>query len=131
MDSRKFIYRETLHLAIGEMTLVAVMLGVFALLKEFDITVLIGGLAGGLLTIANFFVMAFNAVTASDKAVKQDVNGGRALMHTSYILRYVVVFAVLAVLAKTGVANPIACVLPLVFIQPVMILKEYFKKKVG
>jgi len=131
MDGAKFVKRETAVIAVGEMLLVGVMIAVFAIAGKFDWTVLVGGLAGGILTILNFYIMALNAVSASDKAVKNDVTGGKSLMHFSYIARYAVVFIVLCVLAITKVGHPVACALPLVFIQPVIYIKEFFKKKVG
>ncbi len=131
MDGAKFVKRETAVIAVGEMLLVGVMIAVFAIAGKFDWTVLVGGLAGGILTILNFYIMALNAVSASDKAVKNDVTGGKSLMHFSYIARYAVVFIVLCVLAITKVGHPIACALPLVFIQPVIYAREFFEKKVG
>ena len=131
MDGVKFVKRETIPIAIGEMLLVGVMFIVFAVLKEFDWTVLVGGLFGGILTILNFYIMAMNAVSASDKAVKNDVTGGKALMRLSYTARYAVIFIVMCVLAITKIGHPVACALPLVFIQPVIILKNLLTKKVG
>ena len=131
MDAKKFIYRETAVIAVGEFILVGAMIAVFAVLGAFGIPVLVGGIVGGILTVLNFFVMALNAASASDKAVNQNISAGKALMHTSYLARYAVIFIILVILAKTGVAHPIACALPLVFIQPVIIIKEFLKKKVG
>lgn len=131
MDGAKFVKRETLMILIGEMLLVGVMFIVFGAMGKFDRTVLIGGLAGGILTVLNFFVMGMNAVSASDKALQNDVTGGKALMHFSYIARYAVIFGVLCVLALTKIGHPVACALPLVFIQPVIFVRELFKKKVG
>ena len=131
MEDKKFVKRETLAIAVGEMLLVGVMIAVFAVIGKFDWTVLVGGVFGGCLTILNFYIMALNAVAASDKAVKNDVTGGKSLMHFSYIARYAVIFVVLCVLAVTKVGHPIACALPLVFIQPVIYAREFFKKKVG
>ena len=131
MDGVKFVRRETAQIAIGEMLLVGAMIAVFAILGKFDWTVLVGGLTGGILTILNFYIMALNAVSASDKAVKNDVTGGKALMHFSYIARYAVIFVILCVLAVTKAGHPVACALPLVFIQPVIYLREFIRKKVG
>jgi len=131
MDGVKFVRRETAQIAIGEMLLVGAMIAVFAILGKFDWTVLVGGLTGGILTILNFYIMALNAVSASDKAIKNDVTGGKALMHFSYIARYAVIFVILCVLAVTKAGHPVACALPLVFIQPVIYLREFFRKKVG
>jgi hypothetical protein len=131
MDGAKFIKRESIQIAIGEMLLVGVMFGVFAAFKSFDWTVLVGGLVGGALTVLNFFIMALNAYSASDKALKNDVTGGKALMRFSYAARYAVIFIVLCVLAITKIGHPVACALPLVFIQPVIIVKNLLMKKVG
>ena len=131
MDGAKFVKRETMIIAVGEMLLVGLMIAVFALGGKFDWTVLVGGIAGGVLTILNFYIMALNAVSASDKAVKNDVTGGKSLMHFSYIARYAVIFIVLCVLAITKVGHPVACALPLVFIQPVIFARNFLKKKVG
>ena len=131
MDGAKFVKRETVQVAIGEMLLVGVMFIVFAVMRKFDWTVLVGGLAGGILTILNFYIMALNALSASEKALNNDITGGKSLMHFSYIARYAVIFIVLCVLAITKVGHPVACALPLVFIQPVIYVKNLFKKKVG
>lgn len=131
MDNTKFVKHETLRIAVCEMLLVGAMIAVFAAIGKFDLSVLIGGLAGGILTILNFYVMAVNALAASDKAVKNDVTGGKMLMRISYTARYAVIFAVLCVLAITGIGHPVACALPLVFVQPVIYIREFFKKKVG
>ena len=131
MDGTKFVKRETIGIAVGEMLLVGVMIAVFAILGKFNWTVLVGGIVGGGLTILNFYIMALNAVSASDKAVKNDVTGGKTLMHFSYIARYAVIFIVLCVLAITKIGHPVACALPLVFIQPVIFARNFLKKKVG
>ena len=79
MDSRKIVYKETAVVAIGVAICVAIMLAVFALLGAFDRSVLLGGIIGGVLTIANFFFMAVGTALAADKAENQDVKGGKAV----------------------------------------------------
>ncbi len=129
MEDRKFIVKETVTVAVGVGICAAVMIGVFALLGYFDWKVLVGGIIGGVLAVANFFFMAISASLAADKAQKQDVKGGQALMRNSYTLRLVVLFVILFACAKGGIANPIALVLPLIFVRPVLTLAEFFKKK--
>ena len=129
MEDRKFIVKETVTVAIGVGICVAVMIGIFALLGYFDLKVLVGGIIGGVLAVANFFFMAISASLAADKAEKQDVKGGQALMRNSYTLRLVVLFVILFACAKGGIANPIALVLPLIFVRPALTLAEFFKKK--
>lgn len=129
MEQRKFILKETGIVALGVGICVAVMVGVFALLGYFDWKVPVGGIIGGVLAVANFLFMAIGASLAADKAQEQDVKGGQTLIRNSYMLRLAVLFIVLFACAKGGIANPIALVLPLIFVRPVLTAAEFFKKK--
>ncbi len=128
MDSRKLVYRESGIIAIGEVICLAVMLAIFAMLGYFDSSVLLGGIIGTLLAVLNFFFMAVSATLASDKAQQQDVKGGTALMKGSYALRMLVIFVVLLACIKSGLCNPIAGVLPLIFVRPIITVAEFFRK---
>ena len=56
MESRKYTFQETAVVAAGVGVGVGLMLIVFAVTGYFDITVLLGGLMGGFLSVANFFL---------------------------------------------------------------------------
>ena len=129
MDSRKFVLRQTLLIAIGQAIGVGVMLGIFALLGRFDYTVVLGGLAGAVVAILNFFFMAVSLSLSADLAVQQDVKGGQLLIRNSYMLRLVVLFVVLFACAKSGLFNLFALVLPLTFIRPALTIVEFFRKE--
>lgn len=129
MDSRKIVYRETGIVALGVAVCVAVMLGVYAMLHMLDSTVLLGGVFGGILAIANFFFMAVGTSLAADKAEAQDVKGGKALLQMSMLIRYAVLFVLLFACAKSGLCAPIPLVLPLVFVRPVLSFGEFFRRK--
>lgn len=129
MDSRRLVLRETGFVAAGVLMCSAVMVAVFALLGRYDGTVLAGGIVGALLAILNFFFMAMNATVAADRAVNQDVKGGKSLVQISYALRMVVIFVVLFACVKSGVCNALAGVLPLAFVRPVLTVAEFFGKK--
>ncbi len=129
MDSRKYVLRQTLILAIGEAVCVGIMLGIFALLKALDTAVLLGALVGGLVTVGNYFFMALCATLAADMAQKQDVAGGKKLISTSRTLRFLVMLLVLALCGISKVFNIIALVLPLAFQTPILLVTEFFKKK--
>ena len=131
MDSRKIVLKETGIVALGTVIGVALMYGVFALLKIFDLTVLLGGLLGTVLAVGNFFFMAMNACTAVDHAVSDDVKGGTKLMKSSYMLRLVIIFVLLFAGAKSGFCNVFASVIPLLFTRPVITIAEFFRKKEG
>lgn len=131
MDERKELLRQTGIVALGEALGVAAMIGIFALLGEFDMGVLWGGLVGGFVAVANFFVMAIGVYIATDKAKNQDVKGGQTAIRGSYFLRLALMAVVLVAFAKSGICNVIALVIPLVFVRFTLTLWEFFRRKPG
>ena len=128
MDSKKLVWRETGIVAAGVLLCTAVMVGVFAMLGKYDVSVLLGGAAGALLAVGNFFFMAVGITLAADKAEKQEVNAGKVLARNSYMLRLLVLAVLLFACAKSGIFNLIALVLPLVFVRPTLTISEFFRK---
>ena len=128
MDSRRFVLKETAIALLGEVLCSAVMVGIFALLGKFDRTVLLGAVVGAVLATLNFFFMAIGAILAADKAENQNVKGGKAMIQSSYLIRLVVLFAILFAFAKSGLCNVIALVVPLIFVRPVLTIAEFFRK---
>lgn len=131
MDSRKFVFKETGIIAIGQVVCVGAMFAVFGLLKRFDMAVLWGGLVGGMIAIANYFLMSLFANMAADKAEKQDVAGGQKLIQLSYMGRMIGMLVALIICAKCGVFNLIALVIPLAFNRPILTVAELVRKKGG
>lgn len=129
MDSRKIVFKETAIVAVGVVICTGIMLGIFALLGKWDTSVLLGSIVGSILAIANFLFMAIGASLAADKAESQDVKGGKAMIQSSFLLRLLVLFVILFACAKSGYFNPIALVLPLVFVRPSLSVGEFFRKK--
>lgn len=128
MDSRKYVIKQTMVIALGQAVCVAAMIGIFALLGQFNTSVLLGGVVGGVLAVLNFLFMAVGAMIAADKAVNQDVKGGRATVRMSMILRLAVIAIVLIAFAKSGLCNILAMVLPLAFSRPILTVAEFFGK---
>ena len=129
MDPRKIVLHETLVIAVGTIICAAVMVGIYALLGFLDRTVVLGALVGSLISIGNFFIMAVSASIAADKAQEQDVNAGKKMVQSSYMIRLLAIFGILFVFAKTGLCDPLAMVLPLAFVRPVITVYEFFRKK--
>ena len=129
MESRKLVFSQTLMVLAGEILLSAVMVGIFALAGHFDRSVLLGAVVGALLAPANCFLMALSADCAADKAEKQNVKGGQALIQLSYIGRLIGLFLVLVLCALTKIFNLFALVIPLVFTRPILTVSEFLKKK--
>ena len=128
MDSRKIVFRETAIVLVGELVCSAVMVGIFALLGRFDLSVVLGALLGLTLATLNFFFMAIVASLAADKAQQQDVAGGQKLLRASYPVRLLVLAVVLFACAQSGFFNLFALVLPLVFVQPALTVAEFLRK---
>jgi len=129
MKSNTFIWKETGIIALGQALCMALMSGIFALIGRFDLTVALGGLAGGLVATGNFFFMSLFANLAADKAEQQDVAGGQRLIQLSYIGRLIAMFAILALCAKSGYFHVLTLVLPLAFTRPILTVAEFIRKK--
>ena len=128
MNSRSFILRETLLLLLGELICSAAIAGVYALIGNFAPGVIVGVLVGSILSTANFFMLGVSADSAANKAQEQDVKGGQKVMRLSYSLRLIVLFVILFAFAKSGLADPLAMVLPLALFRPILMVIEFFRK---
>ncbi len=128
LESRKIVFRETAVVALGVVICTAVMYGIYFLLSLFSVKVLLGGIIGSLLAIANFFFMAVGTALAADKAEQQNVKGGQGVIQMSMLIRYVLLFVILFACGRSGYFDLIALVLPLVFVRPVLTFAEFFRK---
>lgn len=131
MDNRKYVFSQVLTVLIGELLLSALMVGVFAILGHFDKSVVYGAAAGAVITTLNHLVLVLSVMAASEKAEKQDVKGGQALVQMSYMGRLIGLFLILVLCAKSGIFNLIALVIPLVFTRPILTITEKYNKKGG
>ena len=123
--------KQTVAVAVGQLIGVAAMIGAFALLGKFQMSVLYGGLAGGIMAFLNYFVMVLATKKAADKAQAQDVAGGQKLIRLSYMGRMIGLFVVLILLAKSGYFHPLTLVLPLAFTRPSLTVVELVGKRGG
>jgi len=128
MDSRKIVYRETAVVAVGEVILSAIMVGVFAALGYFKMNVLWGALLGCCVMIVNYFFMAVTVSLAADRAQRGEVQQAQKSVQLSSTVRLVLMGVVLVVGIKLG-ANVLALLLPILFARPILLLSEFFRKK--
>ena len=96
-----------------------ILLGVAAALKE-------PGALDGMCGSIRF--MAVSAETAADRAVNGNVKGGKAAIASSFYMRLFAMAAILIALAKSGVCNPVAMVVPLVLTRIIITVVEFFRK---
>ncbi len=128
--SRKEVLKQTGFIAIGQAVGTAIMIGVYVLLKKFDITVIWGALVGNILAVGNFFAMAVIATLAADRAKNQDVEGGQKLMKASYPVRLLVLAGVLLLCGLNRQwFDLLALALPLAFVHLTAMLMGFFRKK--
>lgn len=128
MDSRKIVYKETAIVAVGELICCALMVGVFAALGYFQMNVLWGALAGAGVMTANYFFMAVTVSLAADKAQQGQTKQAKQMVQISSTVRLILMGIVLVAGIKLG-ANVIALALPLVFVRPILMVAEFFRKK--
>lgn len=131
MKSHTIVWQEVKSVALGQILCCSVLVGVYALIGRFSPGVLLGAVAGGLLATLNFFVMALCADIAADRGQNQDIASGQKLVALSYLGRMTGLFVILVVCAKSGLFDLIALVLPLIFVRPILTVKELIRKKEG
>lgn len=128
MDSRKIVLKQTGIIAVGELICSAVMVGVFAALGHLDFGVVLSALAGSVVTVTNYFFMAVTASLGADRAEAGQVQQAQKMIQLSAVVRLFVVGVILFAGIKLG-ANVIALVLPLMFVRPILLMVEFFRKK--
>ena len=128
MDSRKIVFKETAIVAVGELILSGIMVGIFAALGHFQWNVLWGALAGSAVMIANYFFMAVTVSLAADRAERGEVEQAKNMVQMSSVGRLIAMGLALFLGIRLG-ANVIALVLPLAFARPILMLAEFFRKK--
>lgn len=130
-ESRKAVFKETTVIALGELIGLAVMVGIYALIGKFSFRVVYSGLVGAALTWLNYFSMAVVVTLAADRAEKQDVQSGKKLVTGSYPIRFLLLGVILFLCGKSGYFDILPLVLPLLFVRPIMMAAEFFRKKEG
>ena len=89
----KEVIREIKKMALGCAVCSVLCAAVFAVIGQFDLSVLIGAAVGFLLSFGNFFFMSLGVIKALETG---DEAAAKLKMHSSYIARTVVMLAVMA-----------------------------------
>ena len=129
MQARTHVFRETGLMAAGELIGGALTVAVFWALGYFQMNVLWGTLAGCLVTVGNYFFMAVTVDLAADRAEKGEVQQAQKMVQLSSTVRLVVMGLVLFLCIRLG-ANVVALLVPLLLERPILMLSEFFRKKV-
>lgn len=130
-QDKQQISRELLVYALGELIILGLVLGGFALLGKLDGKVLLGGGIGAMTPVLNFFLTAVGVNAAANRAEAGDPSGGKRLISLSMIGRYLLMIAILLVAAKSGRCNVVAMVIPLALSRMLLYVAEFFRRKDG
>ena len=118
------VRRETARVAAGVFALVAVMLIVYAVIGKFSVSVLLGGVYTGLLTVINFFIMGLTVQGVTNRAAEKERTEQELAdltiemknrMKLSYNVRMIALFALLVLGIAVFKFDPLATILPVVF----------------
>ncbi|MBP3313504.1 MAG: ATP synthase subunit I [Oscillospiraceae bacterium] len=125
----KEVLRQIARIFAGEVFCIAVMLGIYALLDKLNSTVILGAVLGGLVSIGNFVALSIIVSSTADKAEAQaDVKKLQVGLQGTTFLRLLCVAGLLILLIKSGKCDPIATILPLLFVQISIPLTTFFRK---
>lgn len=121
--------RQFFKVAAGVVCLTALELGVYALLGRFSVPVLLGALFGMIVSCLNFLALTVTVSRAADRAEDGgDPMKARAAVQGSSVLRLLLLAGVYILVLKFSTLDPLASVLPLVFVQISISLFEFFRK---
>ena len=120
--------RQFIRISLGVAVLTAIELAVYALLGRFNVNVLLGALFGMVVSCANFLALTVTVSRAADRAEGGDPGKAKAAVQGSSVLRMLILAAVYIVVLKTTTLDPLAAILPLVFVQISIYLTEFFRK---
>ena len=110
------VRRMLLTFAATELVCSGLMVGVFALLGKYTPQVAVGAIVGSVLAVANFAVLSIG-VEKSVETFDREGNpaGAKLAVQLSSSVRLLVMAAVIFVLLKAGVGEPVSMILPLLF----------------
>ncbi len=124
--------RQLLRVLAGEIALTLLMVLVYAVIGKLDLSVALGAVIGTVLAMGNFLALSMVVSRAADMA-EQTGKSDRAtlLVRASAPVRLLVLAGIYILLLRTDRFDPIASILPLVFVQLSITLTEYFRKDGG
>ena len=142
---------ETLRILIGEAAVAVLTVGVFLLLDlfslvEFSYTVITGAVLGAAVIVANFFFLArstdkvaLEAMEArgtkemTEEEIEKFTEEHSARLNNaiklSFIIRMASMLAALVLALISPWFHPIATLVPLLMLRPVITVSEYFRRK--
>ncbi len=124
--NRSEIWKTVLPVVAFEAALTGIMLIVYAAIGKWSAMVLWGALLGAAAVTANFGVMILTLL----KAEKADNTAkGELLVRGTYLLRMLILLAVIIAAVKTGCFDIVAVILPMCFMRAALYLSQLVLRK--
>ena len=127
--SKQQVYRELTVFALGELLVLALVCGGFALAGRWSGKVLAGAALGAALASANYALTAVGVFRAAEKAEQGDPAAGQRTITGSMLLRFLLMLGVLVAGAKSVLCDVIAMVIPLAASRLLLFAAELFRRK--
>lgn len=126
LDTTKAAFRQLLPVLLTEVGLTALMLGVYALIGQWSIKVLLGALLGAGLSLANFSAMVLTLLKA-ERA--ESPARGQLAARGSLILRMLALVGILVLAFRLWKLDPLATLLPLCLMRLALFAAAFDGKK--
>ncbi len=121
--------RQFFKIALGVAALTALEVAVYALLGRFSVNVLLGALFGMAVSCANFLALTVTVSRAADRVESgADAMKAKTAVQGSSTLRLLLLLGIYIAVLKLTTLDPLASVLPLVFVQISISLFEFFRR---
>ena len=120
------VFREQIPVMLTEIGASGIMLGVYALLGRLTKAVCLGAALGTAAALFNFVVMILSLLRA-ERA--ESPAKGQLMVRGMYMLRMVVLILVMVFALKSGYFDPVAALLPLIFMRLAIFTAEFLMRK--
>ena len=120
------VVKETKYVALFVGILSLLMQAVFLIARQWDVSVLLGNLLSGAVSIANFFLLGLTVQSATKKDDEKDA---KLAMRASHALRLVLMFVAALLGVLLPCFNTIAVLVPLFFPRIAFAFRPLFEKK--
>ncbi|MBQ2601795.1 MAG: ATP synthase subunit I [Oscillospiraceae bacterium] len=122
--------RQVLVVSACELIAVGLMIAVYALIGKLNTKVLLGAAFGCVVSILNFFALTVTVSNAADKAEKTgNAAAAKRSIQASSMLRLFVLLVLYVLVLSFKAVDPIASVLPLIFLQISIRVYGFFRKE--
>ena len=119
------VKKETLYIAVWVTFLSALLQSCFLITASWDISVLLGNILSGGVSVLNFFLMGLTV----QKAVEKDEKDAKNTIKTSQSLRMLMIFVFAAVCVALPWFNTWSILIPLLFPRVAIMFRPLFDKK--